>query len=347
MLPRAPPDRHNGRRHSKAVSFVGVSRWRSVCRRSRLPRQGGGYDPSDIEFFSDPVPRRIAAQRRWPRILGYWADLDDLILHLEDLADRGGIRRYWRREGGVGQAAQYNQRDKSIAFARETRDHRPLYGWVLAHELGHALDPWLGAFGPVEYGPQGNDRATATYELIAEASALCCFWSFGLHVERFEPHLLSLGGKKWQRKLFREAYNDRLWAAAGVMCKPLPCETQDQYFEASKYVRKVRRRQRRVRRAIRHKCRRYGDKPAPYAINLERADPPKPPKDSPEGGPPRPPLPPPPGDGSDYEAELEELLVSVKYDDDARQRFLDLLDLLGPDDPRASAWRKRLSAALF
>ena len=49
----------------------------------------------------------------------------------------------------------------------------------------------------------------------------------------------------------------------------------------------------------------------------------------------------------DIESELAELLTQVKIDEDARQRFVDLLELLGPDDPRTSSWRKRLSAALF
>ncbi len=55
----------------------------------------------------------------------------------------------------------------------------------------------------------------------------------------------------------------------------------------------------------------------------------------------------PAGGVSGIEAELAELLVNVKVDEDARQRFVDLLEVLGPDDPRTSAWRKRLSAALF
>ena len=55
----------------------------------------------------------------------------------------------------------------------------------------------------------------------------------------------------------------------------------------------------------------------------------------------------PAGDASGVEAELAELMPSVKADEDARQRFVDLLEVLGPDDPRTSAWRKRLSTALF
>ena len=49
----------------------------------------------------------------------------------------------------------------------------------------------------------------------------------------------------------------------------------------------------------------------------------------------------------DVETELARLLGSVKHDEDARQRFVDLLEVLGPEDPRTAAWRKRLSAALF
>lgn len=55
----------------------------------------------------------------------------------------------------------------------------------------------------------------------------------------------------------------------------------------------------------------------------------------------------PAGGASDVEAELAELLAVVKADEDARQRFVDLLEVLGPDDPRSSAWRRRLSTALF
>ena len=55
-----------------------------------------------------------------------------------------------------------------------------------------------------------------------------------------------------------------------------------------------------------------------------------------------------PGDGAqDIETELAALLATVKSDEEARQRFVDLLEVLGPEDPRTSAWRKRLSAALF
>lgn len=51
--------------------------------------------------------------------------------------------------------------------------------------------------------------------------------------------------------------------------------------------------------------------------------------------------------GADVEARLNELLAKVKADDDARQEYVDLLEVLGPDDPRTAPYRKALSARLF
>ncbi|MDG2907587.1 MAG: tetratricopeptide repeat protein [Acidimicrobiales bacterium] len=49
----------------------------------------------------------------------------------------------------------------------------------------------------------------------------------------------------------------------------------------------------------------------------------------------------------DIEGRLGELLASVKSDDEARQTYVDLLDILGPEDPRTAEWRRRLTSALF
>ncbi|MFL6207196.1 MAG: thioredoxin [Acidimicrobiales bacterium] len=49
----------------------------------------------------------------------------------------------------------------------------------------------------------------------------------------------------------------------------------------------------------------------------------------------------------DVTDELDGLLPKVKDDDAARQRFVDLLEVMGPDDPRTASYRKRLTAHLF
>jgi putative thioredoxin len=49
----------------------------------------------------------------------------------------------------------------------------------------------------------------------------------------------------------------------------------------------------------------------------------------------------------DVTGRLTDLLARVADDDAARQEYLDVLELLGPDDPRTNRFRKELSAALF
>jgi putative thioredoxin len=51
--------------------------------------------------------------------------------------------------------------------------------------------------------------------------------------------------------------------------------------------------------------------------------------------------------GTGVEAKLDALLERVKGDEEARQEFLDLLEVLGPDDPRTPRYRKELTARLF
>ncbi len=49
----------------------------------------------------------------------------------------------------------------------------------------------------------------------------------------------------------------------------------------------------------------------------------------------------------DVTDELDGLLDRVKDDDDARQRFIDLLEVMGAEDPRTAGYRKQLTARLF
>lgn len=49
----------------------------------------------------------------------------------------------------------------------------------------------------------------------------------------------------------------------------------------------------------------------------------------------------------DHDATLTALLDHVKTDDEARQRFVDILELMGPDDPRTAVYRRQLTARLF
>ena len=49
----------------------------------------------------------------------------------------------------------------------------------------------------------------------------------------------------------------------------------------------------------------------------------------------------------DFDAQLTSLLDFVKADENARQKFLDILATMGPEDPRTPKYRKQLTARLF
>ncbi len=49
----------------------------------------------------------------------------------------------------------------------------------------------------------------------------------------------------------------------------------------------------------------------------------------------------------DHDATLTALLDHVKADEEARQKFVDVLELMGPDDPRTADYRKQLTKRLF
>jgi len=49
----------------------------------------------------------------------------------------------------------------------------------------------------------------------------------------------------------------------------------------------------------------------------------------------------------DYDAKLTELLDRVRDDDEARQEYVDILELLGPNDPRTAGYRRQLTSRLY
>lgn len=49
----------------------------------------------------------------------------------------------------------------------------------------------------------------------------------------------------------------------------------------------------------------------------------------------------------DYDVQLSALLDSVKDDEQARQQYLDILELMGAEDPRTGGYRRKLTNRLF
>ena len=148
--------------------------------------------------------------------------------------------RVMRLRPGVGQAGLYSQPEQKIYLADELYGHRPLYGWVLAHEMGHAADPRFVVLGGYEYGREGMSHKTRDYELIAEASAKAALESFGLRLSGCEHHLESVGGRKWANRLRKPEFDRRLVAASGPLKKPLPQGTREQQREHRRVWNRIR-----------------------------------------------------------------------------------------------------------
>ncbi len=49
----------------------------------------------------------------------------------------------------------------------------------------------------------------------------------------------------------------------------------------------------------------------------------------------------------DFDKQLTDLLVRVKTDEEAKRQFLELLEKMGPNDPRTGDYRKKLTTKLF
>jgi putative thioredoxin len=49
----------------------------------------------------------------------------------------------------------------------------------------------------------------------------------------------------------------------------------------------------------------------------------------------------------DYDEQLAALLDRVKDDDEARQKFIDILEIMGSNDPRTGDYRRQLTARLY
>ena len=201
------------------------------------PNLAPGYPPTffvfrgtDQKWGSVHAPERLVRQRPWPTIQGYLYELDEAIAWFEHLAEISGIKLL-RLAPGTGQAGLYSLQERAIYLADELFGLPPLYGWVLAHELGHAVDPRFEAFGAVEYGQPKHRHMTRDYELIAESAAHDAFLSFGLALFRDNEYLASIAGKKWRKKLTGPDRGSRLAVAAGILRKPLPQDTREEQRE--------------------------------------------------------------------------------------------------------------------
>lgn len=181
----------------------------------RKERTADHFDPK-------PIPSRIALQRPWPRISGSEDRLRYAIGHLRRVAAAGLISLRVLDEG-LGEAGRYDSTSTvedpngCIYLARELLDDAALYAWVLAHELGHALDPRFALLGAEDYH---DPRYHGDYEIVADTIARHSLESFGLIIDDYEGYL-DIKHRGWRRRINGQL-RDRIYAASSHLCQPRP-----------------------------------------------------------------------------------------------------------------------------
>ena len=200
---------------------------------SGFPRDFFIFRGTDQRFGSVHAPDRLVRQRPWPTIQGRLPDLQEAIAWFEHIAAISGIMLL-RLAPGTGQAGLYSLQERAVYLADELFELPPMYGWVLAHELAHAVDPRFEAFGAIEYGQPRYSHRTRDYELIAESAAMNAFFSFNLHPYRDSQYLTSTAGKRWRKKLTGPDRGARILVTSGILRKPLPQDTREQQREHRK-----------------------------------------------------------------------------------------------------------------
>ena len=179
----------------------------------RKERTADHFDPK-------PISQRLALQRPWPRISGSEGRLRYCIGHLTRVAQAAIISVVVLDEG-LGEAGRYDSTSSAehpngcIYLAAEVMDDPALYAWVLAHELGHALDPRFALLGAEDYH---DPRHHGDYEIVADTIARHSLESFGLIIDDYEGYL-DIKRPGWRRRI-NGKLRDRIYTASSPLCKP-------------------------------------------------------------------------------------------------------------------------------
>ena len=189
--------------------------------RPKFPRDFFMFRGTDQKWGSVHAPDRLVRQRPWPTLQGRLPDLQEAIAWFEHIAAISGIMLL-RLAPGAGQAGLYSLQERAIYLADELFELPPMYAWVLAHELAHAVDPRFEAFGAIEYGQPKYSHRTRDYELIAESAAMNALLSFKVIPFQDSEYLTSTVGKKWRKKLTGPDRGARILVTSGILRKPLP-----------------------------------------------------------------------------------------------------------------------------
>ena len=202
--------------------------------RSAPQRADARLEPRSIDYFApQPPPAAAVRLRPMPRISGSRARLRAAEKHLLGLAASHNIKITQTEGIGTG---KYDQATRTVHLDPEVAADPAARTWMLAHELAHALDPRLEAFGELEHA---TGRRTDDCELVAEGAAKRAVMSYGLIVDDADA-CLEKTDPRWERRLEGPLF-DRWQCASLPLLRPAPQGSQLE-----------RRRLRTLRRSKRH-----------------------------------------------------------------------------------------------
>lgn len=180
--------------------------------------------PNPDWFGPVTAPQQARRFRPFPAVSGFWSQLDECIQHLHRVAEYSDfvIITFETAPPGADQLGSCEMARQRVYINEIFLSEPAFYAFVLAHELGHALDPRY------QFDPQDYDSVfrKSGYEVVAEASAVNALRSFGLVLDDADRYLDERFPRRWfpggWRKSLKWGLHDRYMCALLPLLKAAP-----------------------------------------------------------------------------------------------------------------------------
>ena len=191
------------------------------------PEPEPALQPSPSSDWFGPVtaPPQASEVRPFPTISGYLSNLDECLQHLHRVAKYSDfvILTFETAPAGADPLASCEMERQRVYINEIFLDEPAFYAFLLAHEMGHALDPRY-QFDPQDY----HSVRKSGYEVVAEASAVNALRSFGLVLDDADRYLNEWFPRRWVpggwRKSLEWGLYDRYMCALLPLLKVAPDE---------------------------------------------------------------------------------------------------------------------------
>lgn len=173
--------------------------------------------PGSDWFGPVTAPPQASRERPFPAISGHLSSLDECLQHLHRVADYSDfiVVPFKTAPAGADPLASCDMRRQRVYINEIFWDEPAFYAFVMAHEMGHALDPRY-QFDPQDY----NGVRKSGYEVVAEASAVNALRSFGLVLDDADRFLDEQFSRRWVPGGWRKSLEWGLYDR--YMCGPSP-----------------------------------------------------------------------------------------------------------------------------